>query len=700
MWRLSLAGSEASCDVATLSMRISLLLLGCALVGFCAAPILHAQSSGLTGINDTPVAVGRMEVTGRSVVQPAGHVSRVAFPRDVSADVAALSDALAGFHIAASGAHSFNDTHALRGLVNTPIFGGPAVAVYLDEMPVLGPAGFPGDQQLFGGASLYRGPAASGNFGYAGSAGVLVLHSPLATKPVFSAGLTAGDHGLRAGMLGFDWVSDTGASVAGRFSAMEREGYLYNRHSGTEIDQRENLAALLRIKTRPFPRLSMAMTFHATRARDGEQPLSSLDGPLRTVERTHEGFTEHEALNAAWSGTWETQRGHLSGTVALNHWDLGPYRSVLSFGSMELINDAEIRQRNRSVELRYVSREYATAGWTLTALAARAETTGGFTRAMGGFVLEESRYKTVDKPVTLSVGAWWRPVPRWTVSAGVRGERNERSFDRVEIVPAEAMLALAADDTAFLPRAELSHDIDSRTRWTLSASVGRKPGGFSAFTGSPALAAFGAERNRALETSIERGFPATRLTATLSAYTYFISGYQIERSFSTGASTDDYLVVNAPKARSIGGEAGVVWLATDALTLRADLGGGRIVLRSFTDPFSGTNYSGRRAPYAPAYDATLSAICRMPRGFEAMLAVNSAGRVYFTEGEEARFSQASVTRVNASIGWRSGGWCARLLVRNLTDRDYYSAIAPGTGHGTPGAPRTVMMTIEWAGEPR
>ena len=125
-----------------------------------------------------------------------------------------------------------------------------------------------------------------------------------------------------------------------------------------------------------------------------------------------------------------------------------------------------------------------------------------------------------------------------------------------------------------------------------------------------------------------------------------------------------------------------------------------MTLREFTDPYSQARYDGRRAPYSPAHDASLAATYRLPAGFEATLGVNSTGRIDYTESEDLRYAQRAFTLINASLGYRADHWRAQLAVRNATGREYYRSITPCTGHGTPGAPQTVTLTVELFSAPR
>jgi iron complex outermembrane receptor protein len=68
------------------------------------------------------------------------------------------------------------------------------------------------------------------------------------------------------------------------------------------------------------------------------------------------------------------------------------------------------------------------------------------------------------------------------------------------------------------------------------------------------------------------------------------------------------------------------------------------------------------------------------------------GKTFYDERETAYLSQDAYTLFNASAGYSFGRADIRIFGRNLGDKAYYSAITPGVGHATPGAPGT------WGGE--
>ena len=192
----------------------------------------------------------------------------------------------------------------------------------------------------------------------------------------------------------------------------------------------------------------------------------------------------------------------------------------------------------------------------------------------------------------------------------------------------------------------------------------------------------------AFEAGITHTTADKKLAATLRVFYYDIDGLQIERSFATSSFADDYLVINAPRARSLGGELELSWKPVNGLTLAADLGATNATLRKFTDPYTGNNFAGNRAPAVPEYDASLRADFESPSGFFGGIELSAVGETFYTEAEDAFFGQKAYSLLNARLGYAQGRYRVTVYGQNLTDKEYYSAITPGTFHGTPGAPRT------------
>jgi iron complex outermembrane recepter protein len=604
----------------------------------------------------------------------------------------------ANFFIATNDARSFTDTFSLRGLTNTPIFGDPAVTFYLDDLPLGSGFTFPTDLFGFAQAELHRGPSQNTVFGRAGSAGVVTFTTPdPAAGPGGQFRASVGSYDARNVGVSESNTMDGGVDAYVGLGYSERSGYITNTRLNRDIDGQQAFSAIARARYRPTDNTEVSFLVTGLRARDGVQPLVPLGGPLFSVNRSAEGVTDVDAYNMALQAAFLTPLGRLTATTSLNDWALGPYSDVLAFGPSELDNAVTQRQHTWNEELKLTADAAASLRWSAGAFFSDGSTDAAFIRAFGPFTFEQSNAHLEAREVALFGEATWKATPALSLTAGVRAEDSRKSMDRHEQVPVPQVFDLARSSSALLPKLAASYALDHYSSVFVTLGSGFKPGGYSSFTGNRALASFGPERTETFEAGATRTTADKALTATVRVFWYDITGYQIERSFATGSATSDYLDVNAPRARSRGGELELNWKPFPGLMVATDLGYTDVTLREFRDPFTGISYSGKRAPSVPVYDASLRIDYRHVSGWFVGAEVTANGQTYYTEDENAAFGQGAYALLGANFGYATGPYRITLYGQNLTDRQYYSAITPGTNHGTPGAPRTwgVEVAAVW-----
>ncbi|MEI6861976.1 MAG: hypothetical protein WCL04_06965, partial [Verrucomicrobiota bacterium] len=241
--------------------------------------------------------------------------------------MAGFAELVPNFAVASSGARSFGDIFAVRGLTNTPFFGDPAVAVYLDDLPLGAGFTFPAELTGFASGALLRGPGQNTRFGRAGPGGVLQFTTPASVavgQPEHAVGVSYGNFNARSVTLSAGGANGSGdVLVAAGYDA--RDGYVRNTTLNAEVDPQESLSTLARLRYRPVIHTELTLLLTAQRARDGAQALVPLGGPLFSVARTAEGQTDLEALNVGLTAAFDTDAGRLTAATTHTDWDLGPY---------------------------------------------------------------------------------------------------------------------------------------------------------------------------------------------------------------------------------------------------------------------------------------------------------------------------------------------------------------------------------------
>jgi iron complex outermembrane receptor protein len=593
------------------------------------------------------------------------------------------------FHVASGGAGSYGDTFGIRGLANTPYFGDPAVTVYLGDLALGSSFAYPVNLSSFTRATLAKGPQGT-RIGRAGVAGVVTFDTAApGDQPAAELRLGVGEFGARSAILDAITARGTTADASLNLWHEEHDGYLKNTLLNTRVDERESTGGSARLRFRPTERVEFALQVLAQKTDGGAQPLVPLGGPLFEVSRSREGSMDIESHGIAFRGTFELSGARLSAITNYSKWSLDPYDShfVLPPGI-----DSRIEQEQRiwSEEIRVESLEGASFNWIAGLWLARTETEGNVFRELTDlFPIEGSSFEMEARTAALFGEVDFPIGADWTLTAGARAEQIDKKIHRSETVPAPGSFRGENNDGTVQGKLSLVREFSPATTGHLTVSTGVKPGGFSAFTGNSALAPFDAERLFAIESGVHVAPNGAAFTFDIAAFAWFVRDFQIERSFTA----TDYIVVNAPRARSIGGEANLEWRPAPGWTVRASAGIANTTLREFTDPFTDIAYDGNRAPFAPEYTASLEVAYRSSTGWFGAAEAAFTGRTFFSESEETAYSQSAYSVLSARLGYEGNRWRVTAFGSNLADTGYYSLIVQGIGHGVAGAPRTFGVEI-------
>ena len=604
----------------------------------------------------------------------------------------------ANFSIASNNARSYTDVFALRGLTNTPIFGTPAVTVYLDDLPLGSGFTFPSELTGLATGQLYRGPGQNTLFGRAGPAGVVQLTTP-ESRPLggptdFSQVSASFGNDNTRDVSALTRTADPASDILVAVDYAARDGYITNTELGRTIDGQDASSALARLHYTLNPRVDATLLFTALDAHDGVQPLVPLGGPLFTVARPAEGLTDTEAYNTSLTIADPTAAGRLSATTSYTDWQLGPYSNLLALSPALFLGNTVLQdQRTWNEELKLTNADFAPARWTTGVFFSDGTTDGTVGRLLFGEPIEASSFHTDQYSLAAFGEETFIIGEGFTLTPGLRVEENHQTFGRAELVPVAGQLGLAGTSSAILPKLAADYSLTPEVSAYASVGTGYKPGGFSSFTNNPAFAPFGPERTTAYEAGATDSTTDHKLTATVRGFWYDITGYQIERSFTAL----DYFVANAPRARSRGAELEVTWKPVTGLTLGTALGYTDVTLVQFNDPVSGTSFDGHRAPYVPNYTASFRADYEDASGWFGGVGITAVGRTYYTESENLFYAQRAYALLGAHFGYGIGRWRVSVYCNNLTNVGYYSSITAGVNSGTPGAPRTygAQLTVKF-----
>jgi iron complex outermembrane receptor protein len=632
-------------------------------------------------------AAGTHSLQPSVVVAPTGG--------DPSTGLADAARYTAGLAVNDAGARGFGQTTTLRGFGNTPFFSDASAPVYLDDIPLASAFTFPTELYDFTQVTIHRGPQAGTWFGQSGDAGVIQLRSTPATAD-HSGNLrvSAGDYGLVAFGASVQATAGAHSELTAGIGGSQRDGYIYNTELDQDVDSRESVGGRVRWRYRPADDLEITVHALGQRTRDGAQALVPLGGPYHEVQRGKEGQADTKFGAVALGVSRKLGTGVLSSTTSYSTWELAPYDNrLVVFGGLDFDSALTQSQRTFAEEIRYRG-EHLTGGLFYSG----AETEGSTDRVFSGFPVEQSSFTTDADSFAAFGRGTFEVAPGWVLTPGLRVEYVTKDFVRRETIPTSQVFSRDEDWTAFLPSLAATRRFSEQSDLTLTVGGGFKPGGYSAYTGRVDLAGFGPQRNWGGEIAYSAVRAKGALSYTARGYAYWVSGYQIERSFAVPDSfTDEYLVVNAGHARLLGVELESVWRITRDLDATLALSLTQATLTDFTDPFTGESHDGTQVPFAPDGNGSLRVDYRPDVGFFAGAGITWTGTTYYDEQESDMFAQRSYTLVEAYTGFAFRRGELRVFGRNLGDEEYYSSITPGVGHATPGAPLTwgVELALRW-----
>lgn len=662
------------------------------IVSLLAVVGLVSTSSAQTGevVQVDPVAV--VETPLRAEAE---GVSQVRVPEFVPLSLqglSSISNHVANLHVNASGAGSFGALFSLRGLSNTPYFSDPAVAVYFDDIPLGSAFTYPTELFGFSTVTVSRGPQPS-TVGRAASGGLMHFTSRLpASAASGSLRASLGNFQSRRVAAEVSSARTEKADVSVSAGYFEREGFIENTTLKSTVDDQQQTSAAARLRVRPSATAEITLQLLAQQRRDGSQALVPIGGPLFTVQRSREGQTDSDFFGGALKFAVDTGLGRLTATTSHTRWELDPYDNQLVLPP-SLDSRLSQQQSAWNEELHLTSAAGAATAWHVGAWFSDTDAEGTVRRELTGlFPIEGSSFELTTRTAAVFGDATFA-LGDWQLKPSLRLEQIERNFSRVQTIPAPSRYAADASFDAVLPKLTAVYAFSPATRFTTSVGLGRKPGGWSAYTDNPVLARFRAEKALAYEAGLDTWLANRTVNLAVRVFDYEIDDYQIERSFNPV----DYLVVNAPKARSVGGELEALWRVTPELTVTATVGMTDTTLRRFTDPFSGARYDGNRAPYTPDYDAHLTVAYRAKQGWFLAGDLTAVGRTYYEEAEAPLSAAPSRVTANAQLGYETARWRVSVYGENVTDEEYMTLVIPGIGHQVPGAPRTygVEVAVKW-----
>ena len=616
---------------------------------------------------------------------------------------------------------------SVRGLRENSFGAGQsAVGMYVDGVPY--------SDMLSRGLSLYdvdhieflRGPQGSRFGAGAAPGGVISIKT---REPGVewggNAGLSFGDHNLQEYRLNASGpISETlGVSISGLYN--DRDGFIKNVPTGSEIDSRETTAGRLQFVLKPSDPWTLRLSGSAERYDDGfmptYNPLSDV-GPHK-VNRDFQGYVDSDLDTLALTAEFDGSQYDFSSVTAYRSWEQDLQQDfdftaipvvMPQIGFFPVIGVSQPDLEQFSQELKLSSKENETFNWALGAYYSDRDTdnVSGSLYPQG---MLHPQFGQLPGPIPNYTNASMNDEDKalfWKgdllslqtgikITAGLRYQDSDRSINRSS---STASVNASDDWDAWLPKLGVSFALSERGTLFASAAKGFQSGGFNYYGGTPESAQYDSAESLNYELGWSAIWNGGRMHTRAAVFYSDFEDYQVYRSNPMNP-TEAYMV-NASEASSFGLELEAEAAVSDTVTLSAALGLVNAEFDSYTDNVlrsvlgphaAGYEFGGNDINFVPEYTANLGAHIDLPWNLYTNWELQGIGDYWLDEANTAE--QDAYALVNARIGYKRDNWELFVYARNLTDEDYSNNALDlrYTDYSNPAAPRPAGMILHIPG---
>ena len=616
---------------------------------------------------------------------------------------------------------------SVRGLRENSFGAGQsAIGIYVDGVPY--------SDMMSRGLSLYdvdhieflRGPQGT-RFGAGAAPGGVVSIKTRQPGAEWggNAGLSFGDHDSQEYRLNASGpISDTlGVSISGLYN--DRDGFIKNVPTGSEIDSRETTAGRLQFVLKPSDPWTLRLSGSTERYDDGFMPTYNplSDGGPHKVNRDFPGYVDTDVDTIALTAEFDGSQYDFSSVTAYRSWEQDLQQDfdftaipvvMPQLGFFPVIGVSQPDVEQFSQELKLSSEESETFNWSAGAYYSDRDTdnVSGSLYPQG---MLHPLYGQLPGPIPNYTTASMNDEDKalfWegdllasqagiTITAGLRYQDSDRSINRSS---STASVNDSDDWDAWLPKLGVSFALNERDTVFASAAKGFQSGGFNYYAGTPESAQYDAAESWNYEIGWSASWNGGRLHTRAALFYSDFEDYQVYR-LNPMNPTEAYMV-NASEASSYGLELEAEAAVSDTVTLSAALGLVNAEFDSYTDNVlrgvlgphaAGYEFGGNDINFVPEYTANLGAHIELPWNLYTNWEVQGIGEYWLDEANTAE--QDAYALVNARLGYKRDNWELFVYARNLTDEDYSNNALDlrYTDYSNPAAPRPAGMILHIPG---
>ena len=285
----------------------------------------------------------------------------------------------------------------------------------------------------------------------------------------------------------------------------------------------------------------------------------------------------------------------------------------------------------------------------------------------------------------------WDFASRWQWAASLRANYESKGLDWDG--PMGSSLDMDESWSALLPAMSLNYAVNAENNVYTAISTGYHAGDYSANQVQKEMVEQVVDPEYAV--TYEIGWKSELMENRLraNAAVFYTDWRDMQVNVTSPGGQGGMAISrreNAGEAHSIGFESDVSFRPVQAFELNAALGIIDIEFDDYeTNKTTGTNLKGNKIPNTPEYKFTLGSTYFFDGGFFMNGNASFVGETYLDELNTIK--QDPYTLMNASVGYETEHWTARVYGKNLLDEEFY--VHQFNGAGRAGDPLTVGAEV-------
>lgn len=578
--------------------------------------------------------------------------------------------------------------YSIRGQSNVNNYG-PAVGIYIDDVPLLGSSNT-NTAQLYEieRIEILRGP--QGNlYGNNSTGGVINI---ITKKPDnFWTGKASGTYG------NYNAYSFTGAvsgpvvkdklymGFAGTYRAMDSyiEEENADTHKTTILDGR------FQVRTTPIKNLDIALTANLGKSQMDFNPWTPIDDnpfkdTYKNFDEKMDARSDSESLRASYHTRWFDITSVTSRTY---NEDGG--KSYMTAYMMAMYWHEKVTNWTQEIRLNS-SDEKSPLQWLTGLFYHNKKLIGKFSRDFGGGMMDNSHNNLDSNIVSVYGQISYTFIKRLTLTAGCRYDFKTSKLDYHHDMSGMVMSDYHNESKewhGWAPKASIDYRAHESVLVYLSAAKGYKAGGFAVTQADdPDASALDPENAWSFEGGLKTNWWNNRIIANIAGYFTLVNDVQM---FYYDGSTGSYIFSNSGEAHVGGIDFELVARPVKGLELMGSFG--YIFAEFANDTLNGEK--GNKLPFAPMFQTTVATQYTMPWGVFARIEVNWNDKIYFNEANDQ--SENGFTLLNFKVGYKREHINVFFYMNNALNTEYYTYKIEGQGQIA--APRTfgAQATLEF-----